>query len=187
MSRKIGMYEISVILFFAIVPIAGAVTEIAVSAISSNTSGVLLKWFAFSGIGLRLFSAGLKQSIQPSFTATEIFKADEKSYPIVREVGFSNISLGVLGILSFFFSDFRLAAAVTGGLYFGLAGFLRLLYKRDKNEVFTTITDFLIFLVLLVLVTIYIHLPVYPTSTVLARLGKSEANDISSASTVTGK
>jgi len=101
-----------------------------------------------------LFSAGLKQSVNPSFTATEIFKADEKSYPIVREVGFSNICLGVLGILSFFFTEFRLAAAVTGGLYIGLAGFLRFLYKRDKNEIFTTSSNFFIFSVLLVLIVV---------------------------------
>jgi len=156
MSRKIGIYEISVILFFAVVPIIGTMAEIVLLSISSNASGILLKWFAFSSIGLRLFSAGLKQSIKPSFTATEIFKADEKSYPIVREVGFSNVSLGVLGILSFFLSDFRIAAAVTGGLYFGLAGFLRLLYKQDKNEIFTTISNFFIFSVLIILIVVNI-------------------------------
>jgi len=152
LKRKFGLYEVSVILFFVIAPIIGAVTEITLLNNSYSLSGVLLKWFTFSSVGLRLFSAGLKQSIKPSFTATEIFNADEKSYPIVREVGFSNICIGILGILSFFFSDFRLAAAVTGGLYFGLAGFLRLLYKRDRNEIFTTISNFYIFFVLLVLV-----------------------------------
>ena len=151
MKRKFGLYEISVILFFAVVPVIGAVTEISFFITSANTFAILLKWFTFSGIGLRLFSAGLKQAIKPSFTATEIFKADERSYPIVREVGFSNICLGVLGILSFFLIGFRLAAAVTGGLYFGLAGFLRFLYKRDKNEIFTTVSNFFIFFVLLVL------------------------------------
>ena len=152
MKRKFGLYEISLILFFTIVPIIGAVIEITFFYDSTNIFSVLLKWFVFSGVGLRLCSAGLKQSIKPSFTATEIFKADEKSYPIVREVGFSNICLGVLGILSFFFIDFRIAAAITGSLYFGLAGFLRLLYKRDQNEIITTISNFFIFLVLIVLI-----------------------------------
>ena len=157
MKRKFGLYEVSVILFFAIVPIIGAVAEIAFFSNSSYTPGILLKWFTFSGVGLRLFSAGLKQSIKPSFTATEIFKADEKSYPIVREVGFSNICIGVLGVLSFFFLEFRLAASVTGGLYFGLAGFLRCLYKRDKNEIFTTISNFYMFSVLFMLVVLNIR------------------------------
>lgn len=156
MKRKFGLYEISVILLFAVLPIIGTVAEIVFFSASLHISGLLLKWFTFSGIGLRLFSAGLKQAINPSFTATKIFKADVKSYPIVREVGFSNICLGVLGILSFFFTDFILAAAITGCLYFGLAGFLRLLYKRDQNEIFTTISNFFIFAVLVVLVVINI-------------------------------
>ena len=153
MMRKFGLYEESVILFFIVVPIMATIAETTFYG-SLNTLGVMLKWFTFSGVGLRLFSAGLNQSIRPSFTATEIFKADEKSFPLVREVGFSNICLGVLGILSLFLVEFRLAAALTGGLYFGLAGFLRFLYKRNKNEIFTTISNFFICLVLLALITV---------------------------------
>lgn len=128
MKRTFGLYEISLVLFLVIVPIVGAGIELACFSGSLKISGILLKWVTFSGVGLRLFSAGVKQSIHPSFTATKIFNADEKSYPIVREVGFSNICLGALAISSFFFVDFRLAAAMTGGLYFGLAGLLRFLY-----------------------------------------------------------
>lgn len=152
MKRKFGLYEISLVLFFVIVPLAGAGTEFALFAASSKVFAILLKWFVFSGVGFRLFSAGLKQSIDPSFTATQIFNADERSEPIVREVGFSNICLGALGISSFFLVDFRLAAAVTGSLYFGLAGLLRFLYKHDKNEILTTVSDFYIFLVLIGLI-----------------------------------
>lgn len=82
----------------------------------------MYKWFVFSGIGLRLFVAGVKQAINPSFTAKEIFRInEERSLPLVREVGFSNISLGLLGILSVFAIKFRLAAAISGSVYFGLS------------------------------------------------------------------
>lgn len=152
--RKIGLYEISVIFFFVIVPVIGTVVEMMYFNPSENVFILLLKWFAFSGVGLRLFSAGLKQAINPSFTATEIFKADEKSYLIVRELGFANICIGIIGIISFFFSDFMLAAAVAGSLYFGLAGCLHLFHKRDKDEIFAMISDFFIFFVLATLIVV---------------------------------
>jgi hypothetical protein len=43
------------------------------------------KWFIFWAVGLRLFIAGLRQVINPSFTAKDIFHIDNKeSWVIVR-------------------------------------------------------------------------------------------------------
>lgn len=70
----------------------------------------------------------------------------------MREIGLANISMGLVGILSIYLSEFRFAAAMTGGLYFGLAGCLHLFNgKRSNEEVFPMITDFYIALVLLIL------------------------------------
>lgn len=156
--RKVGLYEISVILFFVILPVIGIAVEMTFYNPLVSIFELSLKWFTFSGVGLRLFSAGFKQAINPSFTATEIFKSDEKSYLIVRELGFANICIGVIGITSFFLADFRLAAAVSGGLYFGLAGCLHLFHKRDKDEVFAMISDFFIFFVLVALIILNLRL-----------------------------
>jgi len=151
--RKIGLYEVSIILFFVIVPIAGTIVEACFFKDSTTVFGLLLQWFTFSGVGLRLFSAGLKQAIKPSFTATEIFKTDRSSYLVVRELGFANICIGIIGIVSLFLPGFRLAAAVAGGLYFGFAGFLHVFHKRDQDEIFAMISDLFIFVVFVVLVT----------------------------------
>lgn len=154
--KKIGLYEASVITFFALVPITGIVADIFILKSQISIFNLMLKWFVFSGVGLRLLSAGLKQAINPSFTASEIFKVkDKNSFPIVREIGFANISLGVAGVMSFFFSGFRLASSVSGGLYFGLAGCLHLFSKkRSKDEVFAMFSDYFIFFVLITLIII---------------------------------
>lgn len=154
--KKVGLYEISVVVFFAILPITGVMTDILIIKSQVNIFNLMFKWFVFSGVGLRTLSAGIKQATNPSFTAMEIFKIkEENAFPIVREVGFANISLGAIGVLSFFFSEFRLAASVSGSLYFGLAGCLHLFSrKRSQNEIFAMISDFFIFIVLTTLIII---------------------------------
>jgi len=154
--KKIVLYEMSVIVFFALLPTTAVIIDIYISKFQVNTFSTMFKWFVFSGVGLRLFAAGLKQAINPSFTAKEIFKvSEEKSFLIVKEVGFANISIGLIGILSLYLPEFRLSAAITGGLYFGLAGCLHLFNKRrSREEIFPMVTDYFIFFVLITLVII---------------------------------
>lgn len=156
--KKIGLYEISVITFFALVPIIGVITEVLILKSEINTFSLMFRWFTFSGVGLRLLSAGLKQSISPSFTAKEIFKVNEEnSFSIVREIGFANIGFGFIGVLSFFLSQFRLAAATSGCLYFGLVACLHLFSKeKSRDEVFAMLSDYFIFFVLLTLIILNI-------------------------------
>ena len=158
--KKIGLYEISVVTFFIILPIVGVIIDVSILKSEINIYSLMFKWFVFSGVGLRLLSAGLKQLINPSFTAKEIFKVnDEKSFSIVREVGLANISFGFIGLLSFFLPQFRLAAAISGGLYFGLAGCLHLFNKvKSRDEIFAMISDYFIFFVLLILVIVNLNL-----------------------------
>lgn len=154
--KKLNLYYLSIILFFILIPLLGALIEFAFFKSDLTGLAVLLKWFVFSGIGLRLFTAGLKQTLSPAFTAKDIFNiTDEKVFPIIRELGFTNICFGILGIFSLFFPLFRLPATIAGGLYFGLAGTLHLFKKKDsKNEIFAMVSDFFIFFVLLILTLI---------------------------------
>lgn len=154
--KKIGLYELSVIAFFLIIPIVGIIIEFFVLKSNLKTGDLMLKWFVFSGVGLRLFTAGLKQAGNPIFTAKEISKLnDDSSFPIVREIGLANISFGAIGLLSFFLPEFRLAAATSGGLYFGLAGFAHLFRnEKSKKEQFAMISDLSIFVVLMILIFI---------------------------------
>ncbi len=154
--KKIDLYEISVITFFILFPIFAIIVDGFILKSEVSAFKLLFKWFVFSGIGLRLFTAGLKQAINPSFTAKEIFKAsEEKSFLIVREIGFANISIGLVAILSLFLPEFRLTISIVGSVYFGLAGCLHFFNKmRSREELFPMISDFYIFCVISILAII---------------------------------
>jgi hypothetical protein len=59
------------------------------------------KWFTFWAVGVRLFLAGASQVFRPQFTLQGILGVkDPGANVIVRELGFANISMGTLGLLS---------------------------------------------------------------------------------------
>ena len=149
-SPKISkIYLFSVLGFMLVFPCISIITDN-----RSDQSLILLggKWFVFWAIGIRLFTAGLKQAIKPAFTAEEIFHIKEPaSQIIVRELGFANICFGLAGIMSLFIPEWRTAAAFTGGLYLGIAGVYHIIKKPSTaNEVIAMISDLFIFLVMAV-------------------------------------
>lgn len=109
---------------------------------------LIFKWFIFWTIGIRLFTAGIKQASDPAYTGTKIFKFRHKeSYVVIRELGFANIALGVMGILSLINNDWRIMAAICGGLFFGLAALQHSTRKPDtQNEWIALLYDFAVFL-----------------------------------------
>ena len=59
------------------------------------------RWFVFWGVGVRLTLAGVRQFLQPEFTAKAIFRmSSDEALPIVRELGVANIATGAVGLLS---------------------------------------------------------------------------------------
>lgn len=85
MKNKIGLFEISVILFFYVLPISCILIEI-IAFPQTDVWAVMIKWFVFCGVGLRLFTCGMKQAISPGFTAKVIFELeDSKSYPFIMK------------------------------------------------------------------------------------------------------
>jgi hypothetical protein len=104
----------------------------------------------FWSIGVRLFTAGLKQVIDPVFTTQHIFQMKRiESFAIVRELGFSNICIGLIGIISLFMPHWRVVAAFIGGLYLGIGG-LQHIVKRSSgfNESVAMISDIFAFLMM---------------------------------------
>ncbi|GAB2027496.1 DUF6790 family protein [Lactovum odontotermitis] len=154
--KKWGLYEWSVILFFFVVPATAIVAELLLKKPLPirMMSEIALKWMVFSGVGLRLGSAGLKQIKQPQFTAKEIFRvSDERAISLVKEVGFANVSFSSIALISLIIPSFRLPAAIAGGLYFGLAGLLHIQkVEASSAEKFAMVSDIYIFIVLLFLV-----------------------------------
>lgn len=151
------MYIISVTFLLLVIPIVSIVVEQVVFH-TALTFLLIGKWFTFWSVGVRLLLAGLRQVKQPEYTAKEILgiKTNEVNI-VVRELGFANISSGILGISSLFLPAWLLPAALIGGLYYGLAGVQHIL-KKEKNslEQFATYSDLIIALFLLIFFVSYL-------------------------------
>lgn len=138
------------IFLLLVLPLAAALCEHVAEDEVLNMR-IVIKWFVFSAVGLRLFIAGIKQASSPEFTAINIFSMrTREGYVVIRELGFANIALGVMGILSAIHDNWRILASVSGGLFFGLAALQHAGKKnRSSNEVIALTYDMIVFLVLL--------------------------------------
>ena len=148
------MYFASVILLLLVFPAISVAVEGGLSHHTMSAVFLIGKWFCFWAVGIRLFAAGIRQVIQPQFTAEEIFGIRESgALPIVRELGFANLSMGLLGICSLARAGWIVPAAIVGGLYYGLAGAGHVSQKnRNAKEWMAMVSDGFVFVVLLVFV-----------------------------------
>jgi hypothetical protein len=144
------MYLAAIILLMAAFPILSVLTELCILHSSADPLILVGKWFVFWGVGVRLMLAGLRQIANPTFTADAIFGVKEKAaLTLVQELGFGNLSIGLLGALALARPAWIVPAAITGGLFYGLAG-MKHLIKGDRNRIenIAMISDLWIFLVL---------------------------------------
>ena len=115
------MLQIATIL---ILMLAAPVAAIAIDAVATGGSLIALagKWFVFF-FGLRLLLAGLHQIAKPDFTAKTIFRiADPNAGKIVSELGFGNIAIGALGVLTIVNATWIVPAAIAMAISYALAG-----------------------------------------------------------------
>ena len=108
------------------------------------------KWFVFFGVGARLSLAGLRQFVQPSFTAREIFHmSGDDALPLVRELGVANLTTGIVGLASLAAPSFVLPVAISAGLFYGIAGVRHISERnRSRNETVALVSDLFMFVVL---------------------------------------
>jgi hypothetical protein len=120
------MYTIAILALLFVLPLASTGLDIlraAAPATSYYLPAVLLKWFVFWGVGVRLLAAGYSRMTQPRRTADLLgLKHDDALFPI-RELGFANTAMGLVGAMSVLFWTFRLPSGVMGAVFYGLAGF----------------------------------------------------------------
>jgi hypothetical protein len=150
------MYLTVVILLMGALPVVSIVAESALFHGGADLVLLVGKWFVFWPVGIRLILAGLRQTTNPSFTAGSIFGVKDKgAHPIVRELGFGNLSIGLVGSCSVIIPGWITPAAVAGGLFYGLAG-VQHLTKGDRNakETIAMVSDLLAFLVLAVFLVV---------------------------------
>lgn len=110
-------------------------------------AGTFGRWFLFWGVGSRLVLAGVVQIVKPEFTTESILGGSPQAgaNQVAQELGFADLAMGIGGCVGTFLGG-GLAAAITGGLYMGIAG-MRHVVKRDANvrEQVATWTDLLVF------------------------------------------
>jgi hypothetical protein len=104
---------------------------------------VVGKWFVLWSVGVRLLLAGLRQIFQPRYTAQVILSLkSQESLILVRELGFANFAIGLVGIGSTVFPSWRLAGALAGGVFYALAGANHVLQPhRGKLETIAMVSD----------------------------------------------
>jgi hypothetical protein len=110
---------------------------------SAPDLALLAKWYTFWAVGVRLFLAGVRQVIQPQYTASVILGIKEQaSLLLVRELGFGNLAIGLIGLLSIAIASARTAAALAGGVFYCLAGLNHLVHsQRNRLQSVAMITD----------------------------------------------
>lgn len=129
------MYLGAVALLMFVMPTLSVLIE----AVASNNHAAILaligKWFVFWAIGVRLFTAGIRQIAKPGLTAEDILGIKDKvSWVVVRELGFANLAIGLAGIISLWQPGWRPAVALIGGLFLLLDGIQHMTKKRNFEE-----------------------------------------------------
>jgi hypothetical protein len=143
------MYATIVIALLFVLPLVSTLVEVALT--TGDIVSIAGKWLVFWAVGVRFVMAGVKQVLQPAFTAQTIFRlTNEAAFPIVREVGFGNLSMGALGLLSLAMPAWTVPAALVGGLYYVLAGLGHVANThRNAHEQTAMITDIVVGILLL--------------------------------------
>jgi hypothetical protein len=144
------MYLAAILLLMLVLPMASIAAEVLLHQGAGDLVSLIGKWFTFWAVGVRLFTAGIAQVFRPQFTAESIFNIkDQAALGIVREVGFGNLAIGALGLLSLGKPEWIMPAAIAGGLYYGLAGLGHVRRaERNSREQVALVSDFSIFILL---------------------------------------
>ncbi|GAB3942314.1 hypothetical protein GCM10028805_06750 [Spirosoma harenae] len=134
-----------------VLPLSSIFIDLFVNKVPFPVMNLVGKWFLFWAVGIRLFTAGIRQAINPAFTAQDIFHlTTRESFVIIRELGFANICLGLMAILSAYVPAAQVIVACGGGLFFGIAGITHLVKKPvSPNEWLAMISDIFIAVVML--------------------------------------
>jgi hypothetical protein len=120
------MYIFIVIALMLVLPLISVVAQLASAQEAASTVAVLpwlAKWYVFWAVGVRLALAGLRQIVQPRYTARNILglQSDESLF-LVRELGFANAAIGSAGIASLLIPSWVAPLALIGAIFYGLAG-----------------------------------------------------------------
>ena len=149
-----NIYVYYIIGIMLILPVVSIALELSLSKRDFNSKEKILcgiKWFIFWGMGMRCFTAGVSQSMNPKFTAS-ILQVSEESFVVIKELGFANICLSIVALGSLLLPQWRKAAACSAGLYLGVAGLFhvtRIPLGINFKETVAMVSDLFILLIVI--------------------------------------
>jgi uncharacterized protein YjeT (DUF2065 family) len=141
-----------VVALMFVVPIGCTTFEVFQANQGAFAFSILLKWFVFWAVGVRLLVAGLRQIIQPRAAAHVVlgFK-EQESRVLVRELGFGSMAIGCIAAGSLPWPAWLMPAAIAGSVFYTLAGVNHFLRKaRTGNENVAMVSDVVVAVVLIV-------------------------------------
>jgi hypothetical protein len=144
-------YFLAVIFLMLVLPVISIVVQNIIYKTWNWEWYEIGKWFVFWAIGVRILGAGIKQVMNPEFTAKEILKIENKEcFLVVRELGFANICIGITGVISIVNYHWYIIGGLGGCLYLGLAGIQHIFMKeKGVNEKLAMISDLLVFVIVI--------------------------------------
>lgn len=154
------MYIAAVSLFMFILPIVSVVIDAFALKNPLPLIVIIGKWFVFWAVGVRLFTAGVRQIAKPNLTTEGILGIKDKaSWVLARELGFYNLAVGLSGVIALWAVTWRPAVAFVAGLFLLLAGLQHVTKKRNFEENIAMYSDIIIALVLFVYLILQSRLP----------------------------
>lgn len=137
------MHLVVVLLTMVVLPAGSVLIERWTGAGAASLWQLIGKWFVFWGVGVRLFIAGVRQIAKPELTATGIFGVtDRAAFPLAQELGFWNVTIGLIAIASIKRPEWVVPMAIAGMLFYAMAGFLHTMNKsRGFSENVAMISD----------------------------------------------
>ena len=139
-----------IVALMGVLPLVSILVEHLLFPGGAGLAALVGKWFVFWGVGWRLLIAGIRQIADPAYTAGTIFRiADPAAHRLVAEIGFGNVAIGTLAVLSIFKAGWVMPAAIAGCLFYALAGAKHVFNAdRTRAENLAMVSDIFIAMVL---------------------------------------
>jgi hypothetical protein len=147
------MYIFIVVALMLVFPLVSIVAQITLTdhgALTAAASAIIAKWYVFWAVGVRLTLAGVRQIVQPRYTAQTILGIKgSDSLIVVRELGIANTAIGVAGLGTLVSPSWVSPLAMVGALFYGFAGINHCFHKnRNALQNLALVSDLLAGLIL---------------------------------------
>ncbi len=127
------MYVVMIAALMIVFPLLSIAIQVVLQHLMLEPT-TALRWFVFWTVGIRLLVAGLRQMIQPRYTAESILGIKHPDATlVVRELGFANAAIGSIATSTIIFSTWVFPMAMVGGIFYVLAGINHLADKKRNH------------------------------------------------------